>query len=196
MELLQDIRELQQEDKAVGREIGYLLQLWDQLIVREGVLYREYEEESGSGSYLQLVLPRQMRQEILKVVHGGALGGHSGEKKTVSWLKERFYRPRQSEDVKKWCQNWPSCEMKKTPAPKKWARPQSMKASYPMQRVAVDVVGPSPQTAKGNLHVLVAADHFTWWVEAYATPNQEAVMVASKLVDEMFCRFSIPEQLH
>ena len=34
---------------------------------------------------------------------------------------------------------------------------QSMKASYPMQRVAVDIVGPSPQTAKGNLYVLVAA---------------------------------------
>ena len=34
-------------------------------------------------------------------------------------------------------------------------------ASYPMQRVAVDIVGPFPQTAKGNLYVLVAADYFT-----------------------------------
>ena len=37
----------------------------------------------------------------------------------------------------------------------------NMKASYPMQRAAVDIVGPSPQTAKGNLYVLVAADYFT-----------------------------------
>ena len=65
-----------------------------------------------------------------------------------------------------------------------------------MQRVAVDIVGPFPQTAKGNLYVLVAADYFTRWVEAYTIPNQEAVTVASKLVNEMFCRFSIPEQLH
>ena len=34
------------------------------------------------------------------------------------------------------------------------------------------------------------------WVEAYAIPNQEAVTVATKLVDEFFCRFSVPEQLH
>ena len=47
-----------------------------------------------------------------------------------------------------------------------------MKASYPMQRVAVDIVGPFPQTAKGNLYVLVTADYFTQWVEAYAIPNQ------------------------
>ena len=107
MELLQDIHELQQEDEAVrpvleameaakkpspdniagkGREIGYLLQLWDQLVVREGVLYQEYEEESGSGSHLQLVVPRQIRQDM----HGGVLGGHLGEK-TLSRLKERFH---------------------------------------------------------------------------------------------------------
>ena len=65
-----------------------------------------------------------------------------------------------------------------------------------MQRVAVDIAGPLPQTAKGNLYILVGADYFTRWVEAYAIPNQEAVMVASKLVDEMFCGFPIPEQLH
>ena len=49
----------------------------DQLVVREGVLYREYEEEGGSGSH----------QEILQDMHGGVLGGHLGAKKTLSRLK-------------------------------------------------------------------------------------------------------------
>ena len=48
----------------------------------------------------------------------------------------------------------------------------------------------------GNSYVLVAADYFTHWVEAYPIPNQEAVTVATKLVDEFFCRFSPPERLH
>ena len=34
------------------------------------------------------------------------------------------------------------------------------------------------------------------WVEAYAIPNQEVVTVANKLVNEFFCRFSVPEHLH
>ena len=65
-----------------------------------------------------------------------------------------------------------------------------------MQIVATDIVGPFPKTDSGNVYVLVAADYFTRWVEAYAIPNQEAIMVATKLVDEMFCLFSVPEQLH
>ena len=43
------------------------------------------------------------------------IGGHLGEK-MISRLKERFYWPGQSEDVKKWCQNCCSCAMKQTPA--------------------------------------------------------------------------------
>ena len=65
-----------------------------------------------------------------------------------------------------------------------------------MQIVCVDIMGPLPETGKGNKYVLVAADCFTKWVEAYGIPNQEAVTVAVKLVDEMFCRFSPPEQVH
>lgn len=43
---------------------------------------------------------------------------------------------------------------------------------------------------------LVVADYFTRWVEAFAIPNQEATTVAMKLVNEVFCCFSPPEQLH
>ena len=65
-----------------------------------------------------------------------------------------------------------------------------------MQVVSVDILGPLPESEAGNSYVLVAGDHFTKWMEAYAIPNQEAITVARKLTDEMFCRFSPPEQLH
>eukprot|EP00731_Ephydatia_muelleri_P029883 Em0021g406a len=71
-----------------------------------------------------------------------------------------------------------------------------VQAGSPMQIVAVDIMGPLPETKDGNRYVLVASDYFTRWVEVYAIPNQEAVTVAEKLVNEMFCRFSPPEQLH
>ena len=65
-----------------------------------------------------------------------------------------------------------------------------------MQLVAVDIMGPLPRTSAGNRYILVAGDYFTRWMEAYTIPNQEAVTVAEKLVDNFFCRFSTPEQLH
>ena len=38
--------------------------------------------------------------------------------------------------------------------------------------------------------------YFTRWVEAFPLPNQEASTVATKLVEDIFLRFSVPEQLH
>ena len=67
-----------------GREMGYLVQLWDQLIVRNGVLYTEHEDENSSGSHFQLVVPRQNREESLQDIHGGAVKRHLGEKKSLS----------------------------------------------------------------------------------------------------------------
>uniref|UniRef100_A0AAZ1X5F3 Integrase catalytic domain-containing protein n=1 Tax=Oreochromis aureus TaxID=47969 RepID=A0AAZ1X5F3_OREAU len=39
-------------------------------------------------------------------------------------------------------------------------------------------------------------DYFTKWPEAYAVPDQSAVTTAERLVNEMFCRFGVPEELH
>ena len=69
-----------------------------------------------------------------------------------------------------------------------------MNLNHPMQIVAVETISPRETT---NRYKLVASDYFTMWVEAYTIPNQEAVMVADKLIKEFFCRFSIPlQQLH
>ena len=95
-----------------------------------------------------------------------------------------------------WCKTCPSCATRKTPPSKGRASLKSVQAGYPLQIVATDIMGPLPENESGNRYVLVASDYFTRWVEAYAIPNQEATTVARKLVDEMFCRFSPPEQLH
>ena len=55
---------------------------------------------------------------------------------------------------------------------------------------------PLPETDEGSKYVLVAVDCYTRWMEVYGIPNQEATTVARRLVDETFCRFSPPEQLH
>ena len=95
-----------------------------------------------------------------------------------------------------WCRNCAKCAMRKTPAPKARAPLQSIKASYPMQIIATDILGPFPESINGNNYILVVGDYFTRWVEAYAICNQEAVTVANKLTNEFFFRFSPAEQLH
>ena len=98
--------------------------------------------------------------------------------------------------IRDWCRTWSVCASRKTLAPKPRASLKSVRVGSPMQLVAVDILGPLPESRTGNSYVLVAADYFTRWVEAYPIPNQQAITVARKLTDELFCRFSLPEQLH
>ena len=73
---------------------------------------------------------------------------------------------------------------------------QRIKVGSPMQMVAVDSVGPFPESRLGNSYILVIGDYFTRWMEAFPIPNQEATTVARVLTNEVFYRFSPPEQLH
>ena len=126
----------------------------------------------------------------------GAIGGHLGEEKMIGYMKERFYWPGCVEDARHWCKTCGICATRKSPGPRNRAPLQGIQAGYPMQIVAMDIMGPLPETSSGNRYVLVASDYFTRWVEAYGIPNQEAKTVADKLVGEMFCRFSPSYQLH
>jgi len=65
---------------------------------------------------------------------------------------------------------------------------------YPMEIIATDIMGPFPTSSTGNKYIILAVS--TRWVEAYRIPNQEATTVAKTLVDNMFCHFSMPRQLH
>ena len=169
-----------------------LLQIWDQLTVCSGVFYRQFLLPNSSTVILQQLVPRVLREEVLSNLHEGTMGGHLGAGKTLSRLKER---PGHYNDVQEWCRNYPDCAQQKTPAPKPRALLQSVKTGYPLQMVAMDIVGPFPESANGNSYILVISDYFTRWTEAYAIPNQEATTIAQKLTNEFF-RFSIPEQLH
>ena len=64
----------------------------------------------------------------------------------------------------------------------------------PLERIGLDVTGPLPSTDSGNKYVLVVADYFTKWTEAYTIPNQEVETVAKKLVEEFVARCGVPRK--
>ena len=144
---------------------------------------------------MQVVAPAPIRQNILRLLHEEVVDGHLGEAKTLSRLKEQFYGPGHAKDVQKWYSTYSRCATRKTPSQKQ-SPLQGISAAYPMQIVAVDIVGPISPGDTNNWYILVASDIFKTWVEVYVTPNQEAVKVTNRLIDEVFCRFSIPLQLH
>lgn len=169
---------------------------WKSLVMHNGLLCRKWETSNGRDSHLQLVVPRAKVKEVLRVFHDGTSGGHLGVKKTLEKVKERFYWLHCKDDVEDWCRKCTACAAVKGPHTRSRAAMRIYNVGVPWERVALDVAGPFPVTKAGNRYILVVMDYFTKWPEVFAIPNQEAITVATKLVNEVFCRFGVPLEIH
>lgn len=72
----------------------------------------------------------------------------------------------------------------------------TVRVGVPMERIAIDLMGPMNETERYNRYILVVQDYFTKWVEAYPLPDEQAVTVAEVLVAQWVCRFGAPQVLH
>ena len=64
------------------------------------------------------------------------------------------------QNIHNWCKTCKVCATRKS-APKKNCAPlQRIKTGYPMQIVAVDILGPLPESEAENSYILVASDYF------------------------------------
>jgi len=58
----------------------------------------------------------------------------------------------------------------------------------------IDFMGPLP-SSYGNVYILVAVDYVSKWVEAIATPKDDARVVIKFLKKNIFSRFGVPRSL-
>ena len=176
-----------------------LLRLWGQWVrlkVVHGVLYRQFHCDNGPSVILQLVVPDCWHQDILAAAHNDVSGGHLGVQRTLAEVRQRFYWPFMSTDVELHCANCPDCCARKSPIPNPRAPMSVDRPSYPLQRVAIDLLGPLPPTKAGNRYLAVICDYFTKWPEAFPISDIKASTVASAFVDGFVCRYGAPVTLH
>ena len=169
---------------------------WDLITVRDGILVRRWESEDGSRVEWKIILPRMLRPEVLTEMHNSPTAGHLGVNKLLHKVKQRYYWVGMSEDVRSWVRKCNTCAQTKNPPKKPLAPLQQYAVGAPLERVAMDILGPLPKSNRGNVYVLVIGDYFTKWIEAIALPNQEAETVARAFVEEFICRFGVPKELH
>ena len=167
--------------------------LWaqrQQLTLVDGLLYRKREDVGGRGGNpgLQLVLPRTLVTQLLLLMHDNATVGNAAK------IRSQFYWVGQCKDVEEWCRRCIECASRKSP-PAAHGPMKVAVTGVPFQRVAMDIIGPFPKTAKGNMYVLIIGDYFTKWVKAYPMSDMEATTVAKCLYD-FICRFGALDMLH
>lgn len=178
-----------------GTVQNYWLQ-WDSLYIEEGVLYRRFESNDGETSTAQLIVPKGMKRLILDLAHSHPVSGHFMIRKTVSRIRQKYYWSGYRKDIERWCKQCDRCQSRKGPKPKRKGKLRKYNTGEPLQRIAIDIMGPLPTTERGNKYIVVIADYFSKWTEAVAIPNQEAITIAKVLVEQWFCRFGIPGEIH
>ena len=59
-----------------------------------------------------------------------------------------------------------------------------------------DILGPFPESTRGNKYVLAVTDYFTKWVEIFPIPDQTAPTCAEIILNEVIARFGCPYNIH
>ena len=78
------------------------------------------------------------------------------------------------EDIQRWTRSCEECQKRNSP-PTAPAPQVPIVASSPFEKVAWDIMGPLPETKRGNKYILVLTDLFTNWVEAF--PHQQKLLL-------------------
>ena len=111
-------------------------------------------------------------------------------------IKERFYWPGYETDIRSWLQQCEQCQRRNPPQPSPRAPLGGITANQPFEKVSWDIMGPLPASSKGNKYILVVTDLFSKWVEAFPMRSTESESLATILVNEIVCRYGVPQYLH
>ena len=134
---------------------------WDSLALKEGVLYYRWESPERGKETWQLELPTALRAGVLKRLRDIPVGGHLGVSNTLGKFRKRFYWIHCRREVEEWCHKCDLCASSKGPRVKTRSPLQLYNVGEPMERVAIDVLGPLPETESGDKYILIAMDYFS-----------------------------------
>ena len=185
-----------QDISAGSCRLKTLWRQWSRLKLIGGALYRKWVEVETDRYFWQLIVPAPKQKEVLQHFHDAPTGGHLGATKTMTKIRQNFYWVGLKDDTRRYCSICDKCAARKPALKHERGNLRQYIVGEPMERMAVDVVGPLPQTDRGNKYIVVIGDYFSKWIEAFALPDQKAETITRVLVEEVVCRFGVPLQIH
>ena len=169
---------------------------WKRLELHENVLYRRWESDDGQRTTRQLVVPRKLQGEFCSRVHDSARTCHMGRRRVLHALHHFCFWYKMYDDVSFWVKACIVCQRRKKPNPPHKAPMKLYPTGAPGERISMDILGPLVLTPRGNLFVLVIADHFSKVTKAFPLKDQKAETIARVLTERWILEYGEPMQVH
>lgn len=182
--------------ETASKATRHLWILWDDLFLEDGVLFKRFEKQNGTGIFKQLLVPCDLRKMVLHQMHDSKMSGHLGVKRTKEKLLQRCYWFDLKKDIQLYVARCDVCASDKMPVKKPKAPMGHLSSGAPWDTLGIDYLGPLPVSRRGNKYILVLTDHFTKYVEVMAVPNQQAEECAHRIVNDFIARWGTPLTIH
>ena len=161
--------------------------------LHESMLY--IERNTKRGSKFCLVIPSTLREVVFRMCHDDMGGGHLGMKKCWPKVRDRFYWPSMYQDLQRWLKACVPCAKRKTPKATRISLSPINEADKPFDMVGMDLLGPLPETPRGNKYICVFSDYNSRWPEGGPLKNKKTTSVAKLFIDEVVSRHGAPKVL-
>ena len=168
----------------------------DRIILKDGLLFRNNYGETGSVKYYQILIPKQLVNEVLRSLRG-EFGKHPGITKTIIAYREKYYYPKMTQLIREWVLSCDHCLRKPRINPRLTHPPLQNPNEYitaPKNAIRIDLVPGLPPSG-GYENIVTAIDVFSRYLFAYPTSNQDAKTVAQVLINIMTNHAYLPTTL-
>ena len=152
-------------------EIRHYWSIFQSLTIQDGQLYIVNHRRDGTGSHLQILVPQNMREDVMFYMHNNIMSGHFGTKRMIAKVKQHYYWYEMSIDIRLWVARCDTCAANKLLPKTPKAPLGDMRVGASMDRLATDFIGPLPLSDKDNRFILVVMDHFSKWIEVIPVPD-------------------------
>ena len=151
-----------------------------------------YLFKRGSDGIFRRCIPESEVSNILHHCHSSSYGGHTSAQKTsLKILQSGFWWPSIFKDAHLFVSKCDQCQRTGNITKRNEMPLNNILEVEIFDVWGVDFMGPFPSSF-GNQYILVAVDYVSKWVEAIASPTNDAQVVINLFKKVIFPRFGVP----
>ena len=134
-------------------------------------------------------MPKKSHALVYRELHDEM--GHLGSERVFQLAKQRFYWPSMRNSIDYYTSRVCTCLNQRRPNVSTNAPLTNIVTTQPFELISIDFVH-LERSVGGYEYILVIMDHFTRYVQAYATKNKSAHTVVEKIYNDFVLKFGYP----